>query len=143
MKAKDTTTSKEFDNVCIADNKQEYKDLVEQLVSTLQNSMGDVLSQPMYESIIDNAANKLYTMTSYATSLIDAITEINNLSDDNGGDSGETDVDELNDLADIADALVEGVERTTQYLDVVRSFGSDIDAIQSELYSKLQNLHSN
>ena len=136
IKPADTTTGKNFDKVAGSDDKSARKELVDQLMFSLQSSLGDTLSPDTFIGIVDNVSNALFTMSTYATSLKNAADEIQA----NFPEEGSS--DDLSEVSDIAGALVEGAARTTQYIDVVRKFGSDLDAIQSELYSKLQNLHS-
>lgn len=134
MKPSDTTTDKNFDKVSGTDDR---KELLEQLMFSLQSSVGETLSDVSFGSVVDNVSNALYAMSAYGESLKTAADEIQNtypIDDDISS--------ELTDISDIAGALMEGVNRATEYLNVVRKFVNDVSSIQSELYLKLQNLHS-
>jgi CBS domain-containing protein len=111
------------------------KELLEQLMFSLQNSMGDVLSGDVFGTKVDVLSNALFSMTAYAESLKSAIQDILAVPVDND--------DELVSILDIAEVVIEGASRANDYVEILRKFGLDLSNIQSELYSKLHSIEGN
>ena len=144
-KISDSSAGKTHDNVtggvldstgAVASNPAEKrKEALEGILVQMQNSLGDILSGATFTGRLDLAGNRLFEISSYANDLKNAMqTLVTDLPTDHDED--------IHEIIDICDAILVGVDRTGQYLEAAKQFSSDLNNIQSEMYTKLQSLHT-
>ena len=110
------------------------KELVENLLILLQNTVDEKMSGVGFSTKLDVITNHLYDIVTYTDSLKEASQEIMT----QYPSKEDTALQELCDLCDIAQ---EGVNNVSSYLSSIESFGNDLDNIKSEIYTQIQTLY--
>ena len=144
MKPTDTVSTKNFDPI----NRDEVvigsggksqdapkirKELVENILTLLQNTVDDKIGGVNFITKVDLVENHLYDLVTYANSLKESLSAIM--------DNYPSEDDEaLVELIDICDILNEGVETVQNYLNAIKKFGDDLNGIKSEMYTQMTKL---
>ena len=118
-----------------AEQLKDRKDLVYDLVALLTNTLHNQVSGITYGSKLDLVGNYLHELRTYALSLKDAASAIQE-----GYPSADD--DPLVALSDLADVIIEGAQRSEQYLEASRKFASDLNNIRTEITNQLTHLHA-
>jgi hypothetical protein len=114
--------------------KAERRELVYDLVALLTNTMNDKISGINFNTNLDLVGNYLHELRAYATSLKTAAAVIQ--------DGYPTADDEpLMALQELSDILIEGANRSEQYLMASRQFATDLNNIRNEIASQVNHLH--
>jgi hypothetical protein len=139
----DPTSQKDFDPTIygpkgevLSDTIAKRKELIGDLLSTMQNTLHGNLSGLMYSSKIDEIGTYLYSLEAYANSLNNAVNTI--MVEHPVNDYGTS---LLKEVSDLCEALLEGSRRVKEYISAVNSFSGDIERIRDELYTKMKTLY--
>ena len=109
------------------------KDLVEDLLILLQNTLNDKVSSTTYTGRLDQVQNTLFELKAYSGSLKEAATAIMTaypVEDDKA----------LNDVCSLCDTLHEGIGIVNQYMEAAKKFGDDLDKIRDEFNTQIATL---
>ena len=140
----DSSTTKSFDssskvlnaNGTVATNTSEQrKELVENLLMLLQNSMDQKIGSVPYSQKVDSLENHLFEITTYMSSLKEACETIAT----SFPTTEEKDLP-LQEVIDTCTITNEGVENVKSYLAVIKQFSQDLINIKTELYTQVQYL---
>ena len=114
--------------------KSERRDLVYSLVSLLTNTINTKVSGTVYNTNLDLVGNYFHELRAYAQSLREATAVIK--------EGYPTNNDEpLDALLELADVIVEGANRSEQYLLASRQFATDLNNIRNEIANQVNHLH--
>lgn len=110
------------------------KEVVEELLTLLQNTVDDKLGGMGFVAKVDLLENHVYGIVAYAASLKEAAESIIN-----SYPSEEQDVP-LRELIELCDIVSEGANRANPYIDAIKNFSNDLDKIKTEMYTQIQTL---
>jgi len=141
----DTVTNKNFDPISdakvlgadgsvVSKPSEARKDLVEDFLTLLQNTVEDKLSGTQFFTKLDLFGNHVHNITAYTVSLREATESI---MDAYPSEDRDEPLKEINELCDVLD---DGVNRVSEYVETIKKFGDDLDNIKSELYTQIQIL---
>lgn len=114
------------------------KDLLEDAMILLQNTVDDKVSGVHFQAKLDLVGNYLHELEKYATSLKDAMTAIQ---ENHPAVAGGTD-EPLQALTALSEVLVEGAGRSREYLGELKAFANDLNAIRGNIYTQMQLIHT-
>ena len=109
------------------------KELVEDMLILLQNTLNDNVSSVSYINKLDQVQNNLFSLKTYATSLKEAATAIMTAYPVNDDQA-------LNSVCELCDAMQDGTDIVTQYLDAAKNFGTDLDKIRDAFNTQITTL---
>jgi len=149
VSAKDPGQTKNFDSTSgkilnasgevISDTHAVRNDLVENLVTLLQNTIESKISGITFNSKIDLIENYLFDLKTYADSLKEAS---NTIAQDYPSVKYPDSNDSLAEISDICDVITEGINRVNEYTSAIKTFGNDLNNIKTALYTHIQTLHT-
>lgn len=135
----DSSATKEYNSIlgsngqAVSNPKGQRKELVENLLQLLQNSVDTKLSGQQFTSKVDMLENHLFETTTYIDSLKEACETITT--------SFPTDKDEpLTELVTLCETTKEGIDMVRPYLDAIKIFSEDLNNIKSDIYTQITTL---
>ena len=142
---KDDVSQKEFDSThsavvlnaagqVVREPGKVRKELVEELLILLQNTLDDKLGGMNFMSKVDLVENHVHGTVAYAESLKEAATTIMHNYPSEDKDAA------LQEIVELCDVVEEGANRVRPYLDVIKNFSTDLDSIKMELHTQIQTL---
>jgi hypothetical protein len=111
------------------------KELVDDLLKLLQSTVEDKVHGIRFLTQVDLVGNYLHQLKEYAQSLRSASATLR----ENYPTSNDQPLEALEALADI---MLEGADRTAQYLEAVRPFSDDLNNIRANIYTQIQTLYA-
>jgi hypothetical protein len=121
-----------------AKNANQRKDLLEDAMILLQNTVDDKVSGMQFQTKLDLVGNYLHELEKYASSLKDAMTAIqeNHPAPPEGSD------EPLQALTVLSEVLIEGAARSKEYLAELKAFANDLQVIRDNIYTQMQLIHT-
>ena len=113
------------------------KDLLEDSMILLQNSIDNKVSGILFQTKLDMVGNYLHELEAYAASLKNAMLAIQENHPSPVSDNDEP----LMALSTLAEVLVEGASRSKEYLTELRAFAADLNTIRTNMYTQMQIIH--
>lgn len=109
------------------------KDLVEDLLILMQNTLNEKVSGTIYLSRLDQVQNSLFELKAYSGSLREAATAIMAAYPVNEDQA-------LSDVCGLCDTLQEGAGIVDQYIEAAKKFGDDLDKIRDAFNTQIATL---
>lgn len=133
----DSSVGKVFapDGTLVADGHAKRIELLEGLISLIQQSITQHLSGSVYAGKLDVFTNSLFENKTYCTSLKEACQTIR----DNYPSAGD---DQLEELETLCDVVLEGLTRVEEYVQAIRPFASDLTRIQGLILTQAQHINA-
>lgn len=142
----DSSTSKVYDSSVgkiyapngslAADGRAKRIELLEGLISLIQQSITQHLSGGVYSSKLDVFTNSLFENKTYCMSLKEACKTIREGYPSAAGD------DALEEIETLCDAVLEGLSRIEEYISAIRPFADDLNKIQGMILTQAQHINA-